>query len=72
MPTLTESPTDSLVKEGFAEVAEAQQYLRLSRATIYAMMEAGDLAYARFGRRRRIPWRVLYDFAAGRMTCVAK
>ncbi len=66
MQTL-ESPNDVLVADGFAEVEQAQEYLRLSRSTIYAMMEAGELAYARFGRRRRIPWHTLRQYAAGQM-----
>jgi excisionase family DNA binding protein len=53
-----------MVRDGFAEIAEAQEYLRLSRSTIYSFMETGVLAYARFGRRRRIPWRALRAYAA--------
>lgn len=55
---------DEMVRDGFAEVAQAQEYLRLSRSSIYKLMEKGDLLYARFGRTRRIPWRSLREFAA--------
>jgi excisionase family DNA binding protein len=54
----------AVIRDGFAEVGEAQEYLRLSRSSIYSLMESGALAYARFGRTRRIPWRALYDYAA--------
>jgi excisionase family DNA binding protein len=65
--TTAEQPQHALIREGFAEVGEAQQYLRLSRATIYNLMESGALAYARFGRTRRIPWRALYEYAASNL-----
>jgi excisionase family DNA binding protein len=63
MPTATPTPHENLVLDGFAEVAEGQEYLKLSRATLYALMESGQLAYARFGRRRRIPWASLRAYA---------
>ena len=65
------SPQDGLVRDGFAEVAEAQAYLRLSRSTIYTLMDRGELPFARFGRTRRIPWRSLRDYAAARLVGVA-
>ena len=68
MSTVAEpSAAESLVLDGFAEVADAQDYLKLSRATIYNLMESGSLPYARFGRRRRIPWRALRQYAAGNL-----
>jgi excisionase family DNA binding protein len=67
MPTLAESPNNLLVADGFAEIVEAQEYLKLSRATLYNMMESGELPYAKFGRRRRIPWRALWQYAAGNL-----
>jgi excisionase family DNA binding protein len=65
--TAEDQARQSIVRDGFAEVGEAQEYLRLSRATIYGLMESGALAYARFGRTRRIPWRSLYSYAAGNL-----
>jgi excisionase family DNA binding protein len=47
---------------GFVTVPEAAQFLRLSRAKVYALMDAGDLAYAKFGRSRRIPRRTLEEY----------
>jgi excisionase family DNA binding protein len=41
--------------DGFVTIPEAAQTLRLSRAKVYQMMDAGELAYAKFGKSRRIP-----------------
>jgi len=65
------SPQEDLVRDGFAEVAEAQLYLRLSRSTIYTLMDRRELPFARFGRTRRIPWRSLRDYAAAQLVGVA-
>jgi excisionase family DNA binding protein len=62
------SPELRLAAEGFASLTEAGEYLRLSRATLYKMMDSGALAYARFGRSRRIPWTGLKDYAAKALT----
>jgi excisionase family DNA binding protein len=53
-----------LVAEGFAKLPEAERFLGLSRAKIYALMDGGQLPYAKFGRARRIPWRALKEWAA--------
>ena len=45
----------SAVDEGFASVLEAGEFLRLSRAKVYGLMDAGELMYAKFGKARRIP-----------------
>jgi excisionase family DNA binding protein len=63
MTATTPTPRENLVRNGFAEIAEAQAYLKLSRGTIYNLMDSGQLSYARFGRRRRIPWKALRDYA---------
>ena len=42
--------TQSLVGDGFATVNEAAQFLRVSRAKVYLMMDSGELTYAKFGR----------------------
>jgi excisionase family DNA binding protein len=44
---------------GLATVREAEQYLNISRAKLYAMMEAGELAYIKLGKSRRIRWSAL-------------
>ncbi len=53
-----------LVQDGFASVTEAMRYLSISRTTLYALMDGSQLAYAKVGRSRRIPWRALHAFAA--------
>lgn len=57
-----------LVDDGFEDVAYAAGFLSLSRAKVYQLMEAGELAYAKFGRSRRIPKRALREYAARCMT----
>jgi excisionase family DNA binding protein len=52
------------VSGGFVTVREAEEFLSLSRAKIYALMDAGELRYAKFGRSRRLPWADLRMFAA--------
>jgi excisionase family DNA binding protein len=54
---------DARAADGFATIAEAAEFLRLSRATVYNLMEAGQLAYAKFGRSRRVPRRALLEYA---------
>jgi len=53
----------SLVGDGFVDVVKAGEFLGLSRAKIYQLMETSELAYAKFGKSRRIPRRVLVDYA---------
>ncbi len=56
--------TETLVGDGLLTVSEATAFLRLSRSTLYTLMDAGELAYVRIGRSRRIPRRALIDLAA--------
>jgi excisionase family DNA binding protein len=46
---------------GFVTVPEAARYLAVSRAKLYAMMDAGDVRYAKFGKSRRIPVEALRE-----------
>ena len=52
-----------VVARGFATIEEAGDFLGLSRAKIYQLMDAGELRFARFGRSRRLPWSSLHDYA---------
>jgi excisionase family DNA binding protein len=52
-----------MVASGFATVAEAATFLRLSRAKVYQLMEGGELLYAKFGKSRRIPKDALREYA---------
>jgi excisionase family DNA binding protein len=55
--------TATLVDEGFATVVEAAEFLRLSRAKVYLLMDARELSYAKFGKSRRVPRRALREYA---------
>jgi excisionase family DNA binding protein len=46
----------------FMTVPEACRVVRLSRAKVYQLMDAGELAFAKFGRARRIPRRSLEKY----------
>jgi excisionase family DNA binding protein len=59
---------ECLVAEGTETVAAASRFLSLSRATIYKLMENGELAFCKFGRARRIPRRALLEYAAKCLT----
>jgi excisionase family DNA binding protein len=48
--------------EGFATVSQGAEYLGLSRAKLYQLMDARELQYAKFGKSRRIPWRALREY----------
>jgi excisionase family DNA binding protein len=62
--TLGRQPGDGLMEDGLATVQEASAFLSVSRAKLYAMMDARDLAYVKLGRSRRIPWRAIKQLAA--------
>jgi len=57
-------PTNLLIAGGFASIEDAMEFLSLGRAKIYQLMNDGELAAARFGRSRRIPWTSLHAYAA--------
>ncbi len=59
---------EELVADGLVRVAEAQEFSGLSRSKLYELMEAGDLAYVKIGRARRIPRRALIELAARNLT----
>jgi excisionase family DNA binding protein len=46
---------DAGLGRGYYRVSEAATYLSLSRATLYHLMDANQLAYVKFGQSRRIP-----------------
>lgn len=45
-------------------IPEACRRLTLSRTALYGLMDAGKLAYCKFGKARRIPRAALEDFIA--------
>jgi excisionase family DNA binding protein len=52
-----------LVEDGFATLPQGGKFLALCRASLYALMDKGELPYAKFGKSRRIPWRALHEYA---------
>ena len=60
MAAVTGERGETIFRDGFATVTEAARFLRVSRAKLYLMMDAGDLVYAKFGKSRRIPWQAIY------------
>jgi excisionase family DNA binding protein len=59
-----------LVSDGLVTVPEAAAFLSLSRSTLYALMERGDLPYVRIGAARRIPRKALIALASSNLTSV--
>ena len=58
------SEQQALVADGLMTVREAAEFLRLSRSSVYALMDHGELAFVKLGRSRRIPRRALVELAA--------
>ena len=53
----------TVVGDGFVGVAQAGEFLGLSRAKLYQLMDNQELIYAKFGKARRIPRRALVEYA---------
>jgi excisionase family DNA binding protein len=60
-------PPEDILGGGLRTIEEAKNYTRLSRATLYLLMERGELPYTSIGRRRLIPYRALIELAARRL-----
>jgi excisionase family DNA binding protein len=52
-----------LLSEGLVSVTYAREYLGVCRATIYVLMDKGELAYTKIGGSRRIPRKALVALA---------
>jgi excisionase family DNA binding protein len=53
-----------MVADGLLTVKEASAFLKVSVATLYKLMERGELVYTKIGRSRRIPRKALVELAA--------
>jgi excisionase family DNA binding protein len=62
MQTTVDKP-ESVVGAGLATLAQAGEFLGLSRATLYNLMESGQLPYCKIGGARRVPRRALVELA---------
>ncbi len=60
---MASEPAD-LVADGLSTVREAAGFLRLSRSTVYTLMDRGELPFVKLGRSRRIPRRAVIQLAA--------
>ena len=61
---------EDLVSEGLTSVAEAAKFLHVSRSTIYALMEKGQLPYCKISKTRRVPIIALRTLAATQLRAV--
>lgn len=57
-----------IMAEGLATVEDVMSFLKVSRQTVYTLMNRGDLPYVRLTRARRVPWLVLKGYAEDRFT----
>ncbi len=62
-----EEAGQALLRDGLMTIPETAVFLRLSRSTIYGLMERGELPYVCIGSSRRIPRRALVDLAASHL-----
>jgi excisionase family DNA binding protein len=53
------APVKGPTRDGLARVREACEYLALSRAAVYSLMDKGELKFVKIGKARRIPWPAL-------------
>ncbi len=44
------------IQESLQPVTKVAAFLSLSRSKVYAMMDAGELPFVKFGKSRRIRW----------------
>lgn len=61
------SKDEAQVKEGLAKVPEVAEYLGLSRAMVYRLMDRGELPYAKLGYARRVRWVDVESYIAASM-----
>jgi excisionase family DNA binding protein len=66
MSAATKMLTEQVAKHvrGLARVRDAEDFLNVSRATVYNLMENGTLKYVKIGRSRRIAWDALEELVA--------
>jgi excisionase family DNA binding protein len=52
-----------VVEDGLVTVRDSAAFLKISVASVYALMARGELPYVKIGRARRVPRRALFDLA---------
>lgn len=55
---------EELVADGLMDVSGAEAFTGIKKSLLYRLMERGELAYTKIGRRRLIPRRALVELAA--------
>jgi excisionase family DNA binding protein len=60
MPNITAPKKDS--DTGLQPVSKVADFLCVSRAKLYAMMEQGQLPYVKIGKCRRVRWADVLQF----------
>ncbi len=60
---MTDDDRQELIADGLATIRQAADFLGIGRSKLYEEMDAGRLAYCKFGRSRRIPWRAIRALA---------
>lgn len=58
-------PTPRRPETRFSTVPEIAAFLRVSRMTVYRMLQAGDLPSYQFGRQFRVPTQAVWDYMRG-------
>jgi excisionase family DNA binding protein len=53
-----------VVQLGLMRVVDAAEFLGISRASLYRLMDVGEIRFVLFGRSRRIPRQELINAAA--------
>jgi excisionase family DNA binding protein len=59
---------ESMVQEGLVTIEAAREFLDISRASLYRLINDGTLPTVKLIGARRIPRRALIDLAASRVT----
>lgn len=66
--TTTATTAQDLYADGAVSVEAAALFVGLSRASIYKLMDRGELPYSKLGTRRLIPKRALVELLAANST----
>ena len=54
----------ALVTAGLLRIDDVMEFFRISRSTVYKLMELGELPWVKIGRARRVPRRAVEELAA--------
>jgi excisionase family DNA binding protein len=57
-----------VIPEGLATLAQAREYLAVSRTTLYELIKAGELPVFQHGARVRVPKAALVEYVAKHTT----